>query len=290
MAPRRKAAAAPAPTAPSPPPPATDSQDNIRPAIPYGAVLQPLKGLILSLGGRFDVSDYTERSLRQVIEDLGANVNERVTKDVTHVIATRQDFTCETTKVHNAKSKGLPIIRVTWLLECDRLQTLVDYDAHLWPNVVEAEDKLTEARKAYLQANVAQPAAADAKKRPIAVANPQSDDSEEQKEPASKKSKATNGTNGTTNGASDAVVKAEDDEEMKDANEQLDNEAAEKPLIAEGQIIKKKDAVIPVDSYCPLSDNCVYICPDTGMIYDASLNQTNASHNNNKFYIVQVRN
>lgn len=76
---------------------------------------------------------------------------------------------------------------------------------------------------------------------------------------------------------------------MKDADGQIDNEEAEKPLIAEGQIIKKKDAVIPVDSHCPLSDNCVYICPDSGMIYDASLNQTNASHNNNKFYIVQVR-
>jgi poly [ADP-ribose] polymerase len=32
----------------------------------------------------------------------------------------------------------------------------------------------------------------------------------------------------------------------------------------------------------------VYVDPDTGIIYDASLNQTNASNNNNKFYRVQV--
>lgn len=32
----------------------------------------------------------------------------------------------------------------------------------------------------------------------------------------------------------------------------------------------------------------VYVDSDTGIIYDASLNQTNASNNNNKFYRVQV--
>jgi poly [ADP-ribose] polymerase len=32
----------------------------------------------------------------------------------------------------------------------------------------------------------------------------------------------------------------------------------------------------------------VYVDPDSGIIYDASLNQTNASNNNNKFYRVQV--
>jgi poly [ADP-ribose] polymerase len=42
-----------------------------------------------------------------------------------------------------------------------------------------------------------------------------------------------------------------------------------------------------VDEYCPLASYQVYI-DDDGMIWDASLNQTNAGENNNKFYKVQV--
>ena len=65
-------------------------------------------------------------------------------------------------------------------------------------------------------------------------------------------------------------------------------EIKEEKQVAEGQFIKKKDAAIPVDEYCPMVNQQVHIDADTGLIYDASLNQTNASHNNNKFYRIQV--
>lgn len=44
---------------------------------------------------------------------------------------------------------------------------------------------------------------------------------------------------------------------------------------------------IPIDEGVSSSWH-VFVDPDTGIIYDASLNQTNASNNNNKFYRVQV--
>lgn len=44
---------------------------------------------------------------------------------------------------------------------------------------------------------------------------------------------------------------------------------------------------IPIDEGVAPSWH-VFVDPDTGIIYDASLNQTNASNNNNKFYRVQV--
>ncbi|KAI1275993.1 poly polymerase catalytic domain-containing protein [Xylaria sp. FL0933] len=61
------------------------------------------------------------------------------------------------------------------------------------------------------------------------------------------------------------------------------------PKVADGQIAKSFDVKIPVDEG---ADNAlinyeVYI-DDGGVIYDASLNQTNASNNNNKFYRVQL--
>ncbi|KAF2964285.1 hypothetical protein GQX73_g9298 [Xylaria multiplex] len=61
------------------------------------------------------------------------------------------------------------------------------------------------------------------------------------------------------------------------------------PKIAEGQIAKSFDVKIPVDegAHRELLNYEVYI-DDDGVIYDASLNQTNASNNNNKFYRVQL--
>lgn len=47
------------------------------------------------------------------------------------------------------------------------------------------------------------------------------------------------------------------------------------------------DARIPLDEGCPLLGYAVYV-DDVGTIWDASLNQTHASHNNNKFYRIQV--
>ncbi|KAI3564321.1 poly polymerase catalytic domain-containing protein [Fusarium oxysporum f. sp. albedinis] len=52
--------------------------------------------------------------------------------------------------------------------------------------------------------------------------------------------------------------------------------------------IKRKDVVIPLDEHCTLGTYKVYIDPKTGLIYDASLNQTVSSTNKNKFYNIQV--
>jgi len=57
--------------------------------------------------------------------------------------------------------------------------------------------------------------------------------------------------------------------------------------VGDGQNAKSKQIAISVDEYCPLSSYQVYIDND-GTIWDASLNQTNAGDNNNKFYKVQV--
>ncbi|KAI7152777.1 PARP-domain-containing protein [Hortaea werneckii] len=45
---------------------------------------------------------------------------------------------------------------------------------------------------------------------------------------------------------------------------------------------------IPVDEECPLASYRVWINPDDGVIFDAALNQSNSSGNNNKFYRLQL--
>jgi poly [ADP-ribose] polymerase len=61
----------------------------------------------------------------------------------------------------------------------------------------------------------------------------------------------------------------------------------DKVKVGDGQNAKSKKINVPVDEYCPSPNYEVYI-DDDGLIWDASLNQTNASANNNKFYKVQV--
>ncbi|KAH5286539.1 poly-ADP-ribose polymerase [Parastagonospora nodorum] len=62
---------------------------------------------------------------------------------------------------------------------------------------------------------------------------------------------------------------------------------SENAKVGDGQNAKSKKIAISVDEYCPLSSYQVYIDGE-GTIWDASLNQTNASANNNKFYKVQL--
>lgn len=62
---------------------------------------------------------------------------------------------------------------------------------------------------------------------------------------------------------------------------------ATKAQAAASRSSKSKDPQIPLDEGCPLTTFVVYI-DDSGTIFDASLNQTNASNNNNKFYRIQV--
>lgn len=54
-------------------------------------------------------------------------------------------------------------------------------------------------------------------------------------------------------------------------------------------IATSKDLNIPLDEMCPNSNFKVYI-DDNATIFDANLNQTNSSANNNKFYRLQACN
>jgi poly [ADP-ribose] polymerase 2/3/4 len=61
------------------------------------------------------------------------------------------------------------------------------------------------------------------------------------------------------------------------------------PQMAEAQFAKAKNLQVQLDEECQLPSFNVHIDADTGIIYDAALNQTNAGANNNKFYKIQVR-
>ncbi|KAJ3481322.1 hypothetical protein NLG97_g7848 [Lecanicillium saksenae] len=250
--------------------------------------------------------DYMPYGIEYLMSTLGAHQTHRVAPDVTHVLSTREDWLKGSAKVKAAIAKGLPVIRGMWAIECDRTQTMVDVEKHTWPNVIAEEEKLTAAREEFVAAqkaaevngttNTANGTTKDAtngtdsstdKKRPIAVANPNGaadgDDQEEEEKPKTKRARATK--------AKKAELVKDEDEEMQDADDeaakQLQDEGEKDAKVEDAQVAKK-GLVIPIDGHCYLPDVEVYVDPDSGVIYDASLNQTNASNNNNKFYIVQL--
>ncbi|EGP82505.1 uncharacterized protein MYCGRDRAFT_51199 [Zymoseptoria tritici IPO323] len=65
---------------------------------------------------------------------------------------------------------------------------------------------------------------------------------------------------------------------------------ASEAISKDNQFATTDNLVVPVDETCPLSSRGwrVYIDDDDGIIYDASLNQTHSSGNNNKFYKLQI--
>jgi hypothetical protein len=91
-------------------------------------------------------------------------------------------------------------------------------------------------------------------------------------------------------GRGKAKVKEElaEDEQADDVKPKKETKAATTTDFKEAQVAKAGTSHIPLDDGCHLTSYHVYVDPNDQLIYDASLNQTNAGHNNNKFYRVQV--
>lgn len=87
--------------------------------------------------------------------------------------------------------------------------------------------------------------------------------------------------------ASNSPAPSQDASQPKKRKTLEDKTKVEDVKVGDGQNAKSKKIQVPVDEYCPAANYEVYI-DDAGLIWDASLNQTNATANNNKFYKVQV--
>lgn len=230
-------------------------------AAPAAPATPPLEGRVLAISGKFDNSKHTHASLEQLVKSLGGSVTKSVTKTTTHVVCTEDDYNNNTAKVAAGKAKDLPLVSPQWIFESEKQNKTIDPQEHVWGSD---------------GAKPGDDSQANGKKRPLMISK--SDDDEE---PEAKKTKTAKGGKGSkaANGKGKAAQ----------ADSEPAVETKEEKEVAEGQFIKKKNVAIPVDEHCPLNSTYqVHIDPDSGLIYDASLNQTNASHNNNKFYRIQA--
>ncbi|ENH68847.1 Poly [ADP-ribose] polymerase 2 [Fusarium oxysporum f. sp. cubense race 1] len=261
----------------------------------------PLDGCAIAVSGKFDDVGHSHSSLEALIRKHGGSFTRSVTKATTHVVSTQDDFNSQSSKVTAAKDKGLPVVDPLWLIDIDSNGNKLSADDYTWdsasksngtakattngkskkrsPPAADDEDEEEESQPKSKRARSTS-VAPKSKAKPTAVKRstkdkaPVEDESEEEEAP---KTKAKPKAAAKKGGKGKAAVKDEPEESLE-----------EEKVVAEGQFIKKKDVAIPLDEHCTLPTYQVYVDPDSGLIYDASLNQTNSSANNNKFYRIQV--
>lgn len=215
-------------------------------------------------------SGYSQQALEEdYITPLGATLAKTVTKSTTHLVTTESDFAKPSAKVKQARSHDLHIVKLDWLENCLDQAMKLNEDAYTFDS---SHTALAPASQ-----NTSLPP----RKRPVIKLDESDDDDQSQMQP-SKKSKSTNSQGSGIQ--SQTTSKAAPTKGSKSTIEQkAKSELPEGPTnLAKSSIVN-----VPVDEHCPLAQYSVYI-DSGGLIYDASLNQTNSGNNNNKFYRVQV--
>ncbi len=259
-----------------------------------------LDGCKLVLSGTFPGT--THASIKTKVEALGATVASSVTDDATHLVATEADYNKPSPKVTKAQSLGIHVVGLDWLLLSEQNGTKEPEADHALGAPAQDDDPAqTDASKsAPSQANGTGTTTTISSNRTRKRTTPAAADNASDTEAAPKAKK----TRGRKTAAAKADVDADADVQMKDANGTTDAGADADPkeeekgkgkgkaqverAMGEGQVAKSSDMQIPLDEGCFFPSSKVYI-DDSGVIYDASLNQTNSSNNNNKFYRIQVR-
>ncbi|OLN89070.1 Poly [ADP-ribose] polymerase 2 [Colletotrichum chlorophyti] len=257
---------------------------------------QPLDGTVIAISGTFEKK---RAELESWLSSLGAGIAKSVTKKTTHLIATEEEYNAVTTKVSAAQKNSIPIISLEWAEECESQGSKVAEDDFDFANQKKQTSsqkknpapatKLSNRNGAAAQSSASQDSASQSQSQADAVPkangsrkkrtkdDAQSDE-ENHAQPNAKKQKVANGTK--KKGASTTPADGTDTKpDVKKPVAAAADAKTSKP-------VAPKAPVIPLDEGCKIQGN-VYIAPD-GVIYDASLNQTNATNNNNKFYRIQL--
>ncbi|KAI1288897.1 poly polymerase catalytic domain-containing protein [Xylaria venustula] len=209
----------------------------------------PLSGLSIAISGT--IPGRTQASVeKDFITSLGGTLAKSVVASTTHLVTTEADYLKPSAKVKSAQANGIPIVSFDWLEDCLTNNNLVKEE--LYAFTPQPPPQTNGADDSAQQKS--------SRKRPASQTAPNDNSDNLPLQPKKK-------------------GKAENDDESKERETK----------VAEGQIAKSLDVKIPIDegAHRELVNYEVYI-DDDGVIYDASLNQTNASNNNNKFYRLQL--
>jgi poly [ADP-ribose] polymerase len=190
----------------------------------------------------------SQAAIGQLISKLGGNYVKSVTQDCTHLVATPSELQRQTAKVKAALS--YPSVHIVGLE---------------WVQASEADSTRAPENDHLIGAPVPQ------------TVVPQT---------------TTNGkaVNNGVNGSTPAPQKTNGQSKRSASPDTLSTVPAKKQKTrstTKPSASQSKRIFVPQDEGVNSPSHQVYVGPD-GTIYDASLNQTNSSNNNNKFYRIQV--
>ncbi|KAI1661021.1 PARP-domain-containing protein [Daldinia decipiens] len=249
MPPRKKAAAA------KPPPP------------------PPLEGCIIAISGT--IPGHTQAAIeRDFINVLGASLAKSVTATTTHLISTESDYNKPSIKVKAAQSLGVPVVTFQWLEDSLNQTARMTESSY---GIGSSQPQLPPQPQSQSQSqSQSQPIQTRGTRKrsatqKLALEEEEEDNDKQEVKPQAKKKARTSKTEAQSQ--EDKAVEAEE----------------KKVIVADAQIAKSRDARIPLDEGADSQyQNYEVYIDDDGVIFDASLNQTNSTANNNKFYRLQL--
>ncbi|KFY23783.1 hypothetical protein V493_05637 [Pseudogymnoascus sp. VKM F-4281 (FW-2241)] len=235
----------------------------------------PLTGCNIALSGTFSAGSHGV--IQAQLAGLGAGIAGTIAEDTTHLVTVTRDYEKPSVKVRVALENNLHIISYEWVKEC-----------------LASNSKVPEANYLFTSLVVDVPSQSNG----VLKREPSPDISaDENVEPQTKKQKNSNGSKavgktdvkGKTNVKAKTAGKADVkvNTEAKVKAEVNSETKAKSGRITDGQVAKSLDVKIPLDEGC--NPGCDVYIRDDGLIYDVSLNQANATANNNKFYRIQVQ-
>ncbi|KAI0478016.1 poly polymerase catalytic domain-containing protein [Xylaria cf. heliscus] len=235
-------------------------------------VTPPFDGFSIAISGT--IPGRTQAAIEtDFITPLGGVLAKSVSASTTQLVTTEADYNKPSVKVKSAQANGIPIVTFQWLEDCLAQNTRLDEATYALASQSQSQSQS--------QAQVNGSTRSNGSRKRAASQTPQNGN-DDIKPPQPKKK-----------GRAKKDVKVEEVEEAekveKDEKDEKDKPAEREPKIAEGQIAKSSDVRIPLDEgACRELVNYEVYIDDDGVIYDASLNQTNAGRNNNKFYRIQL--
>lgn len=267
-----------------------------RNALPAG---RPLTEYHVVLYGTFS---RPHKELKSLFTFLGASVTDRVSQHTSHLVCDKRNFDTNALQVRVARSlKKGPVkvlVKPGWVeaivnfKDDPKIGALPNPDDYLWETLDEHGNAKAEPAASSNAKTIS-----SCRKSKFRIANP--NEGERSYDRSSITHGHGNGTSGhdpVDNSVHDTV-----DEQLTKTNisevpdEPFTVEVTEEQALGKKpidpshcQVLSKGHIVVPVDDHCLLQDYAVYIDPRSGTAYDASLNQCNASNNNNKFYRLQV--
>ncbi|CAG8909903.1 unnamed protein product [Penicillium egyptiacum] len=241
---------------------------------------QSFKKLVVAVGGTFP--NLRQADLKALIEKNGATFSTAVTDDCTHLVTTEKDVEKQTTKYKQASQlANCHIVPLSWLVESDK-----------------AKKPLPESNYSFGQADQAPQADDDTQKNVDGIAALPADNKRTTRKRGADATSAANDSDKTTNDTQKNGT-------SRKGNPNVDKQPTTKKRAADEEPVKKgankkikdiqktatKAINVPIDegfeALGKLKDPKVYI-DGTGLIWDATLSQTLAAHNANKFYRVQL--